>query len=231
MAYPALIIRKGNIYIFMSTHLKKQFQKILKCSKHKYMYPHPKLLHFDVFLIKSQDVPNSITERPSQPPTVTATDTDFKTIEIEKKILTMNALTYVSGYLLMKCLTKHDCTSCNSILTSEYIDDSSQLFTMFKEFDGCKLTIPKDSFVKHILQMEDVFVNIFNNNIEKANISQYLCSSMPKLVSMVKCQYFPHRYLIELFIRMRLHYALKFGNQELVSKKKKNRKYIKVQHL
>ena len=106
---------------------------------------------FDVFLIKSQDVPNSITERPSQPPTVTATDTDFKTIEIEKKILTMNALTYVSGYLLTKCLTKHDCTSCNSILTSECIDDSSPLFTMFKEFDGCKLTIPKDSFVKHIL--------------------------------------------------------------------------------
>ena len=77
----------------------------------------------DVFLIKSHDVPNNTIESQRKPTSTSmsaANDTDFKTIEIEKKLAATNALNYVSGYL-RKCLNKHNCNLC-----------SSQLFIMFR---------------------------------------------------------------------------------------------------
>ena len=86
---------------------------------------------------------------------------------------------------------------------------------MFKEFDGCKLTIPKDSFVKYILQMEDVFVNGFNHNIESRYKPVFVFHYAKACIN-GEIPRFPYTYLNELFTKMRLHYALKFGNQELV---------------
>ena len=92
------------------------------------------------------------------------------------------------------------------------------------------LTIPKETFVKHVSSMENTFLNVLNSCIERKNTGSYLCSQMPKLHGNVQCPNFPVIYLPRLFVKMRLHYTLKFGNQELCSKKKKSRKYMKVQH-
>ena len=145
-------------------------------------------------------------------------------------------MTYVSGYLLKKCLTKHPCDMCRRTCTTTSIDDSSQLFCMFKTFEGIDngggLTVPQDMFVQHVTQMEDIFINEFNKSIHRKNIGSYLCAQMPALPkTYLKCQNFPVTYMIKLFVKMRLHYALKFGNQELTAKNRKSRKYIKVQHL
>ena len=70
----------------------------------------------------------------------------------------------------------------------------------------------------------------FENNISKPDTGKYLLSKLP-LFTAVKCKCFPNTYVLRLFIRMRIHYALKFGNWEPCSTKKNNRKFLKVSHL
>ena len=43
-------------------------------------------------------------------------ESDFKMAEIEQNLVKMNALTYVAGYLLKKCLEKHSCNQCTDTL-------------------------------------------------------------------------------------------------------------------
>ena len=45
------------------------------------------------------------------------------------------------------------------------------------------------------------------------------------------CSGFPKIYVLKLFVRMRIYYALKFGNRELSTVSKKNKKYFTIQHL
>ena len=74
----------------------------------------------------------------------------------------------------------------------------------------------------------------FPNMMTKTGIGKSLVDAQPKLaVQVSECKEFPSEYLCRLYIRVRIYYALKFGNRELSLKKggKKNRKYFKVTHL
>ena len=193
---------------------------------------------FDACLIASRSSQSDLSAANYQrsPPQIHAVkDTDYKTNDIEQNLVSMNALTYVSGYLLRKCLIQHSGPICHQNYVTKDVNDGSQLLCMFKTFEGIGsadgLTIPKETFLKHVSSMESTFVNVLNSCIERKNIGSYLCSQMPKLHGSVQCPNFPVIYLTRLFVKMRLHYALKFGNQELCSKKKKSRKYMKAQHL
>jgi hypothetical protein len=56
---------------------------------------------------------------------------------------------------------------------------------------------------------------------------------LPKF-KLQECPQFPIQYMLELFVRMRLYYVLKFGNRDLAQPKQKgekDRKYFKVSHL
>jgi hypothetical protein len=50
-------------------------------------------------------------------------DTDYKTNEIEQNVVYMNALTYVSGYLLRKCLIQHSCPICHHNFVTKDVSD------------------------------------------------------------------------------------------------------------
>ncbi len=97
-----------------------------------------------------------------------------------------------------------------------------------KPFGG--LITPSDKFVSYVTSLEATFVVEFEKNVSKLQIGKYLLSTLTP-ISSLKCVHFPSLYLLKLFIRMRIHYALKFGNRELRTAKKKNRKYFKVTHL
>ena len=56
-------------------------------------------------------------------------DTDFKTCL--DNVVGMNALTYLAGYLLKKCLAKHSCQVCQNGLTSNKLASSNQLLCLF----------------------------------------------------------------------------------------------------
>ena len=148
----------------------------------------------------------------------------------------MNALTYVAGYLLGKVLAKPKCTVCQQELSSNKLDNSNKLLCFFKAYEVSKenpfggLVMPSDSFIDYVKNIEALFVTLLTNNVNRLGIGQYLLSALPKFV-LPQCQGFPSTFLLKLFVRMRIHFALKFYNRELYSNKKKNRKLFKVSHL
>ena len=161
--------------------------------------------------------------------------TDYKSF-LESDIIGMNAMTYVAGYLLKKCFLKHTCDICQNVLVKQELSSSTQLLCLFKAYEESKekpfggLISPSNVFVDYVLDLEAKFVSAFEKNVSKIGIGDYLLSNLPKFAS-VGCPSFPSLYLLKLFVRMRTHYALKFGNRELYSTKRKNRKYLKVSHL
>lgn len=154
---------------------------------------------------------------------------------LESNLIGLNAITYVSGYLLKKCFTKHCCNICTQKLVNKQLTNSAQLLCLFKGYEESKekpfggLITPSDKFVSYITGLEATFVVEFENNVSRLPIGKYL-SKLSKY-SLLECVHFPSVYLLRLFVRMRIHYALKFGNRVLRFAKKKNRKYLKVTHL
>ena len=160
--------------------------------------------------------------------------TDYKTC-LENNVIGLNAITYVSGYLIKRCFTKHCCDICIKEHVNQQLTTSGQLLCLFKGYEDSEkpfggLINPSDKFVNYITGLEATFVIEFENNVSKLQIGKYLLSKLPKY-SLSECAHFPSAYLLKLFVRMRIHYALKFGNRQLRSAKKKNRKYLKVTHL
>ena len=136
-----------------------------------------------------------------------------------------NAITYLSGYLIKKCFTKHCCDICIQELVNQQLTNSGQLLCLLKGYVDSKKTFgglitPSDKFVDYITGLEATFVPEFENNVSKLQIQKYLLSKLP-MYSLLECAHFPSAYLLKIFVRMRIHYALKFGSRQLGSEKKK----------
>ena len=160
---------------------------------------------------------------------------DYNLVPIESNVTGINAITYVAGYLLKKCLLKHQCSVCKDHLTTDELNDESQLFCWFKAYPSSNkpfggLLCPSSFFVSYICKLEDKFVAEFSKRFHKPGIGNSLLQHLEKF-TFTECKEFPSVYLLKIFIRMRIHYMLKFGNRELKSENRKNRKYFKVTHL
>ena len=162
-------------------------------------------------------------------------ESDFRELNIADNPVGGNAITYVAGYLITKCLKKHECNTCASSLINPTLDSSDKLFCYFKGYESPTktyggLTVPNDAFIEYVTQIENKMVNGFSEVMCNKGVSKALTRQLPLFV-VQRCPEFPSKYLLMLFVRMRIYYILKFGNRELSSGKKKNRKYFKVQHL
>ncbi|CAB4020831.1 Hypothetical predicted protein, partial [Paramuricea clavata] len=96
--------------------------------------------------------------------------TDYKSC-LEGNIIGMNAVTYVTGYLLKKYFLKHFCDICQNALTKQDLNSSTQLLCLFKAYEETKekpfggLISPSDTFLDHVLGLEAKFVIEFENNV------------------------------------------------------------------
>ena len=85
---------------------------------------------FDVILASSKNLKSIGT--PTSPISTTQTstenDSDYKSTTMEENLASMNAITYVSRYLLRKCFDKHNCSYCKENLKAVALTESSQLF-------------------------------------------------------------------------------------------------------
>ena len=181
----------------------------------------------------SQNVLSSLSE--TVPRAVDVDITDYRSISIQDNLVGINAVAYVAGYLLKKCFIKHNCQACKDKLVSQELDDSSKLFCYFKAYQSQTgafggLLTPVSSFLQYIVSLEDMFVEVLPSMVYKHGVVKSLLSQLPRF-SLTECPAFPSDFLLKLFIRMRLYYALKFRNIQLVSGKKKCKKYFKVSHL
>ena len=80
-----------------------------------------------------------------------------------------NALTYVAGYLLKKCMQNHQCYICFAFLVCDQLNDPAQLFSHFKAYNNNNspfgsLIVPADEFVEYINNIELLFVETFSKS-------------------------------------------------------------------
>lgn len=162
-------------------------------------------------------------------------DSDYRLHEIENNLTCMNAITYVAGYLLKKCLEKHKCKICAEHLVNPELDSSTKLFCYFKAYQSktkpfSGLLIPSEDFVHYITLLESTFVDELPIVLNKAGLGKCLVGKLIEF-SVPQCSRFPGDYVLKLFIRMRLYYVLKFANRDFTSRGRKNRMYFKITHL
>jgi hypothetical protein len=166
-------------------------------------------------------------------------EADYQQPSIEANLMKTNAINYVTGYLLKKCLQQHQCQVCSLVLIHHELDSSDKMFCYFKAYDNKKgpyggLTVPSTKLVQYITDIEEKLVQEFPSLMTKSGVGKHLVNTLPKF-DVPECGEFPNEYLLKLFVRMRIYYILKFGNRELAQAKKagakKNRKYFKITHL
>ena len=160
---------------------------------------------------------------------------DYRSSSVQNSLIGTNAVAYVAGYLLKKCFLKHDCETCKGKLVMQELDDSNKLFCFFKAYQSQTgpfggLLAPSSSFINYVVSLEDIFVELLPSVVFKVGVGKLLLTQLPQF-SLPECSEFPSLFLLKLFIRMRLYYALKFRNRQLVSGNKKCKKYFKVSHL
>lgn len=189
--------------------------------------------HCQNFVVDAAQIP----EEKESMESLNIMEVDYQQLLEEKNLINKNAITYVTGYLAKKCLQKHQCEICNKALINNVLDSPDKLFTYFKSFEETgepfgKLTAPANNLVKYVTTVDAKLTETFPNIMTIDGIVKHLVSNLPKF-HLQECTEFPSDYLLKLFVKMRIHYILKFGNRELSRRNgnKKNRKYFKVTHL
>jgi len=99
---------------------------------------------------------------------------DYRELDLTFK----NGLTYVSGYLIKKCLEKHSCDTCLDFAKTQESLDKAFIFIDLKAYQNevasnyGKLNVPSDSFFNYIKELYDICVTNFptiaiQNNVGK----------------------------------------------------------------
>lgn len=161
--------------------------------------------------------------------------TEYTNEYLENRIFKDNAMAYVAGYLLRKAYELHKCDECVH-LCSENSLAANNTFLLFKAYNTGSsaysgLTVPSDEMLSYVNKLEDAFISFFVKLEKSKGIGRDLLELLGKIELDIPCKEFNRVFLIRLFVRMRIYYCLKYVNRELVTTKRKNRKYIKLVHL
>jgi len=115
----------------------------------------------------------------------------------------------------------------------------SFLLCYFKAYENAEKTMfgnlmmPQHAFYDCIDELENIFINRCTHIAIEKEVGIKLKLSMTNVVFSHPCPLFNKDYLINYFIKFRIHYAaIKFLNRNLISEKiKKNRKLCILNHL
>lgn len=137
-----------------------------------------------------------------------------------------NAMIYVAGYLLKKCLLQHTCEVCVNLSynTENTLSNDEIIFCKLKAYQDSEtpfggLTMPSKSIVEYIMALEGIFVNKFNSLASRESIGSLLKSEFSKIVYIHPCSKFPLDYFLSLYTRVRIYFTLKFINSDVKTKK------------
>ena len=166
--------------------------------------------------------------------------TDYKEKEVSDNLLKDNPIAYAAGYLLRKTFQKHKCSSCESALVKDQLEDNRNYLCFFKAYESDKsfggLIAPTAPFLEYVIRLENIFVTNFSTYTKSNGIRKKILLQLQKVpVPFEQCPHFALQFLLKLFLRMRIYYSIKFANRDLSTAKskrnKKSKKYIKVAHL
>ena len=131
-----------------------------------------------------------------------------------QKLLEGNAIHYVAGYLLKKILMWHKCFICENILkASANLPKINEMFLKLKAYkQNSKLQNVSQSFHSYITILEQKLIDIFDKNCFKKNIGSHIVNELLAITVPTACKTFPKTKFLQLFVRMRIYYLLKFSN-------------------
>ncbi len=176
----------------------------------------------------------------TSPPSDDIRSTDFKEKEVGDNLLKDNPIAYVAGYLLRKCFQIHKCSTCESALVTNQLEDNRNLLCFFKAYESEKtfggLIAPTKPYLEYVIKLEDIFVRDFSAYTKCDGIMKTILIQLQSVpVPFTQCSEFPRNHLLKLYLKMRIYYCIKFANRDLSTSKgkkaKKSKKYIKVAHL
>lgn len=154
-----------------------------------------------------------------KPQTSTPVSECYIRLDCDHDILEKNFIRYVCGYLLKKCLEKHQCEVCtNYAKAREELDDSS-IYIYFKAYENGKgdifgnLNNPHDDFVNFVSNLEIIFQQNFEKFILETDVCKHFFNLCSNLNYFHPCMYFPKTFVILLYIRLRLYYTVKDINR------------------
>lgn len=130
-----------------------------------------------------------------------------------------NALVYVGGYFLRRCLFKHSCHTCLQYCSLSERDKSTS-FCELKAYNDSKnifggLTVPPNDFSEYLIRLENIFVSNFNNYCIHDGVGNMFLKEYSNVEFTHPCSNFPKEYLLSLFTRVRIYYTIKFANRQI----------------
>lgn len=158
-------------------------------------------------------------------------------------LIETNSTAYIAGYLVRKFLDLNNCNLCKEKLTSSLANQAQNdkyIFIRNKQYSNLTLNsglkIPSESFVS--------LVESFNKLIS-FNLNLYFSGSITKKITQLcynQLNNYPQLFcgqdlcmktletVTKLFIKIKIHFAVKEVNQAYKHNNKKNKKLLKISH-
>ncbi|CAI6357309.1 unnamed protein product [Macrosiphum euphorbiae] len=158
---------------------------------------------------------------------------DYRVLNLTSK----NALTYVSIYLIKKCLEKHSCDTCLDFAKNQKSIDEPFIFIHFKAYQNevasnyGNLNVPPDSFFNYINELDDVFITNFPTIGKENNVGKKMKNLIDNVPFTHPCTSFSFDFLKNVYIRLRIYHIIKKINRDLLTTPRKNRKFNIFSHL
>lgn len=134
-----------------------------------------------------------------------------------------NALYYVCGYLMKKCLVQHLCPTCKLYAheMNEIREETLHTYfiarnTTFEKPFG-SLTTPSIHFYEFIKALDQEFCENFEKVALKPRVGFSLKQCLKDVEFTLPCPDFPLDFLVTFFVRVRIFHLVQFVNIEFKS--------------
>lgn len=160
-------------------------------------------------------------------------ETDYMNLNAVHK----NALSYICGYLLRKCLSQHRCETCDTY-SKDNILAPHVFYTCFRAYENKhkdvfgNLLTPPENFIEYLFILEKQFSNFFETYAAEPNCGVKIKTHLEKNKNPHPCLQFPKEFFLSLYVCLKIHHVLKSTNRTFKENQYgKNQKLKNVKHL
>lgn len=147
-------------------------------------------------------------------------------VRLPKALAEANSMQYAFGFIVKKLLRVHHCETCKSVLTdcqSSQLDDSAKIYTNFKRFDTVSedgsFTVCSDRAYTFLEKCENELEMVYQDYLHRLKCGEFLVEQLMKIKDFpVQCCKETKLLTVKIFVKVRLHYILKFNNEQMQTK-------------
>lgn len=132
----------------------------------------------------------------------------------ESNFLRVNAFDYFCGWLYLKSYNNHNCQISLPYFGDSLLDEAFR-FSLEKQFDNCHLVKPPVAFINFVDRLEVRFRDLFNQKCQAIGLRTSIFRELEHIEMYQCCDNFNFPFFLNLYIRSRIYYILKFYNRDL----------------